>query len=154
MRAGQETIDLKAETLRRLHRDWDQRRRGRPMPARADFDPAELKYILGHLSLIEVLRDPVRFRYRVHATNAAMRLGFDMTGKELDSLPNPEYRRLIREPHEAAVRLRRPVHMLRDHRFSDHRLWKCEALSLPLSGDGVEVDMLMSAVVWAEGGCR
>ena len=144
-------LEIRAETLRRLYRDWDRRRAGRAMPARADFDAVDLKYILGHLSLIEVLREPLRFHYRVHATQAAERLGFDMTGKPLDSLPNAEYRALIRIHHESVVRLRRPVPVLRDHLFSDSRCWKCEALSLPLSADGREVDMLMSAVVWHEG---
>src|SRR4051794_23492799 len=43
-------IEIESATLRRLYADWDARRRGRKLPARADFDPLELKYILGNLS--------------------------------------------------------------------------------------------------------
>lgn len=142
---------ITADPLRRLYREWDLRRAGRAMPARGDFDATELKYILGHLSLIDVLRQPLRFRYRVHATQAAERLGFDITGKPLDRLPNAEYHALIQAHHESVVRQRQPVLVLRDRRFSDSRTWKCEALSLPLSASGGEIDMLMSAVVWQKG---
>ncbi len=73
-----------------------------------------------------------------------------MTGKELDSLPNGEYRALIHEHHTQVIRRRRPVYVMREHRFSDHGCWKCEALSLPLASDGAAIDMLMSAVMWEE----
>lgn len=131
-----------------LYRDWEARRAGREFPARSDFDPVDLKYILGYLSVIDVLRGPLRFRYRIHASNAADRLGFDLTGKELDALPDERYRKMIREHHETVLEKRTPVVVLRDHHFDDSRTWHCEALGVPLSSDGTVIDMLMSAVVW------
>src|SRR5690348_15860588 len=83
----QEYIDVGTLTnvaLKRLHDEWRSRCRGRNFPARADFDPAEMGYILGNLSLVEVRRHPLRFFFRVHASNVATRLGFDMSPKLLD----------------------------------------------------------------------
>ena len=83
-------LELHAPQSRRLYDDWETRRHGRLFPARADFDPLELRYIIGNLSLLDVLRDPLRFRYRVHSTNMAQFLGFDLTGKEIDAAPDPQ----------------------------------------------------------------
>jgi len=35
----------------------------RRFPARADIDPLDFGYVLGHVMLLDVLRDPLRFRY-------------------------------------------------------------------------------------------
>ncbi|MGH6982157.1 MAG: PAS domain-containing protein, partial [Stellaceae bacterium] len=74
-------MDLHNPALIALYDLWAQRRRDRKFPARADFQPADLKLVLGHLSIFEVHRDPLRFRCRLHGSLTAQRLGFDMTGK-------------------------------------------------------------------------
>lgn len=134
--------------LERLHRDWDSRRRGRRMPARVDFDPIDIKYILGSLSLVDVLRDPLRFRFRVHATNVAVRVGFDLTGKDIDAIADPHYRRLVRDHYLAVVERRRPVVEFRDRVMTDKTCLHCEVLALPLGDDGETADRIMSAFVW------
>jgi hypothetical protein len=136
-------IDIKRPKLRRLYGDWLERRRGRPIPARADFDILDFRYILGDLNLLDVLYEPLRFRFRVHATNAVARLGFDLTGKTIDSYPDPEYRRIVREHFTAAVELRAPQRIVRDpYRFRD-RVLRWEGLILPLSTGGSTVSMLL-----------
>lgn len=50
--------------LVQLFHHWQTMRGTRPMPRRADFDPASLPLLLGNLILVDVLRDPLRFRYR------------------------------------------------------------------------------------------
>ena len=79
--------------MRRLYEDWKIRRHC-PIPRRADFDPAALSYILGKLSLVEVWRDPLRFRARVHGTSLAQRLGHELTGKFFDEAPDLPWLRL------------------------------------------------------------
>ena len=140
--------DLKTPALRRLLQDWEDRRRGRDLPARKDFDPADIRYIVGNLSLVEVLRDPLDFRFRIHATNVAERMGFDLTGKMLTALPDQQYAALIRQHYTETVTLRRPVARYRNRVMTDQHTWHCEVLVLPLSSDGKTVDMLMSAFVW------
>ena len=41
--------ELRHPNLVRLYRHWDEVRRGRPMPSRADVDPLSLPQLLGHL---------------------------------------------------------------------------------------------------------
>lgn len=141
-------LAVKSPVLQRLHDEWDHRRRGRLMPARADFDPIDLKYILGNLTMVDVLRDPLRFRIRLHATNVAAHVGFDLTGKELDAITDPHYRELVRDHYTAVVERRRPVLEFRDRVMTDNVCLHCEVLALPLGNDGQVVDRIMSAFVW------
>ena len=140
-------LDIRAEKLRRLHRDWDLRRGGRKFPARADFNPWDLKYIVGNLSLIDVLRDPLRFVFRLHATGNAERIGVDLTGKEVAMMPTAKLAARVRAHYELVVATGAPVAQHRDGRF-DERDWDYEVLVLPLSNDGAAINMLMSALVW------
>jgi hypothetical protein len=139
-------LELHAPQSRRLYDDWETRRHGRLFPARADFDPLELRYIIGNLSLLDVLRDPLRFRYRVHSTNMAQFLGFDLTGKEVDAAPDPQRGRQIKDHFIAVVDSGEPS--VRHHEWlgGNHRTMRHESLVLPLAKDGTTIDMLLSAV--------
>ena len=148
METGDVALAVKSPALQRLYDDWESRRRGRLMPARADFDPVDLKDILGNLTMVDVLRDPLRFRVRVHATNVAARVGFDLTGKEIDAITDPHYRKLVRDHYTAVVERRRPVLEFRDRVMTDNICLHCEVLALPLGNDGQVVDRVMSAFVW------
>jgi hypothetical protein len=143
-----DTDALQSAVLRRLHADWQSRRGARRFPARTDFDPVDLKYILGNLSLVDVRRHPLRFFFRLHATNIAARAGHDMTGKLLDQHPDPRYRSLVLDHYLRAVDERRPVAVRREGQFTDSVTLDCEVLVLPLARDGENIDMLMVGFVW------
>ena len=85
-------MDIKDTRLRRLYEYWLQRKGGRRFPSRRDIDPVEIRYVLGWVMLIDALRDPVRFRVRLHGTGMAGEAHYDLTGKFIDELPHPEYR--------------------------------------------------------------
>jgi len=146
--ANEPALSVKSPVLQRLHQEWESRRRGRRMPARADFDPVDLKFVLGHLSLIDVQRDPLRFRFRIHASNVAARVGFDLTGKDVDAIADTYYRKLVRAHYIAVVDRRRPVVEFRDRVMTDSVCLHCEVLALPLGDDGEAVDRIMSGMVW------
>ncbi|HEV2265527.1 MAG TPA: PAS domain-containing protein [Stellaceae bacterium] len=147
----QEYIDVGTLTnaaLKRLHDEWRSRRRGRSFPARADFDPAEMGYILGNLSLVEVRRHPLRFFFRVHASNIATRVGFDMTRKFLDESPDVRYRSLILDHYLRTLDERRPIAARHEQDVTDRTVLNCEALALPLAHDGENIDMVMTGLSW------
>jgi hypothetical protein len=141
-------LGVTSPVLLRLHRDWQERRAGREFPSRSDFDPVDLKYLLGSLSLIEVRHQPLRFRFRLHGSDNVSHVGMDLTGKDLDSFPYDQTRTLIQAHYEAVVVERRPVGRTRNGAFTDGRVWRYEILVLPLSSSGATIDMLMSALVW------
>jgi hypothetical protein len=140
-------LDLTSAPAKRLHQNWESWRRGRLFPARSDFDPLDLRYIVGHLSLVDVTYDPLRFRYRLHGSHTADWLGYEMTGKEIDDSPGPEASNLIRHHFTMAVEQRMPIAWRRQFMRTDNRTLNHEALILPLARDGATIDMLMAAVV-------
>ena len=133
--------------LRRLYEYWLIKKGNRRFPARRDIDPLDFTYVLGHVMLLDVLRDPLRFRVRVHGTDMVRRAGYDLTGKLMDDLPITDYRRYVRERCEGLVRTGEPL-ALRHNRTLDQRIRCYEALWLPLSDDGQQVTMLLCAMIY------
>lgn len=140
---------LRDQRIVRLYAYWCARRGERALPARADLDPAEFAYVLGNLVLMEVQREPLRFRYRLHGVNLVMRDGYDMTGRWLHDHPEPEYRTRIEQTYGEVARTARPAHGVRDI-VVDGRMRRYESLVLPLGHDGTTVDMILGAQVYLE----
>lgn len=134
-------LEIASPNLRRLHGDWLSRLRGRAMPARRDFDILDFKYILGDLNLLAVERDPLRFR--VHATNATVRLGLDLTGRTVDDYPDPDYRAMVGGLYAEVIETRAPRCVMQMRYRLPDKLLSWEVLVLPLSNDGSDVNMLL-----------
>jgi hypothetical protein len=133
--------------LKRLFAYWCAARQGRPMPSRRDLDPLDFWYVLGHVMLIDVLREPLRFRFRLHGTEITQRVHYDLTGKLLDEIPDAEYRRYAIERCRRLVAAARPQRV-EQNRELDGRIHRYEALWLPLSDDQVSVTMLMCGLIY------
>jgi len=143
------SLGIRDARLTRLLADWEARRRGRAFPSRADFTPHDLKYLIGNLSLLDVVYAPLRFRYRIHATRLAQRVGVELTGKWTDEIPNPVHAAGARSHFTEVIERRTPIVYRRVHEFvTDNLPHDCEILALPLASDGRTINMLMSAFVW------
>ncbi len=133
--------------LRRLYEYWLAKRGTRRFPARTDIDPLDFPYILGNVMLLDVVRDPLRFRVRVHGTEMVMRAGYELTGKFLDDLPITDYRLYVRERCEGLVRDGEPL-LIRHNRALDGNTRRYEAIWLPFADDGERVSMLLCALIY------
>jgi hypothetical protein len=141
--------EIRHPNLVRLYRHWDEVRRGRSMPSRADVDPLSLPQLLGNLILIDVLREPLRFRYRLIGTRLTERIRRDMTGKFFDDIPEPVYRDRLYSWHGGVVAEKTPRGGVTARRLLDR--WEpYEILTLPLSTDGVEVDMTLTGLYYRD----
>ena len=109
--------------------------------------PIDLGYVLGHIMLVDVLRDPLRFRVRLHGTEMVMRTNYDLTGKLLDELPHAEYRKYVLERCRDLIADARPLRV-EQNRPIGGRLHRYEAVWLPLSEDGKTVTMLMCGLIY------
>jgi hypothetical protein len=134
--------------LQQLYAYWDERRAGRPMPARAGIDPVDFAYALGNVILVDVLHAPMRFRIRLHGTTLATEAGYELTGKMLDELPISEFRTLAEQSFTTTATTGRAFHSSRD-RVLDGRRRAYETLMLPLSDDGATVNMLLVALFYS-----
>ena len=143
------SLGIRDTRLQQLYADWEARRHGREFPARTDFTPHDFAYVLGNLSLLDVAYDPLRFRYRVHATKLAQRIGLELTGKWVHEIPNSGHAEGARAHFTEVVNRRTPIIYRREQEFvTDNLPHNCEILALPLARDGSTIDMLMSAFVW------
>lgn len=130
--------------LRRFLAYWQDKRQGRGMPARRDVDPLEFSWILGRVSLVEVAEEEPRFRYRLVASTLADHLGYEVTGRSTADIPEPEMRAYVESQYTRVAETRLP-HADRGDMVLDGRLWRSEALYLPLSADDGRVDMILVA---------
>src|SRR6266852_1145497 len=124
-------------------------RRVRDFPARRDIDPLDFRYALGHVKLLDVLRQPLRFRFRLHGTALTLRAGYDMTGKLADELPNAKNRAMLIERCRTVVEQRRPLAMTDNRLLGRSTLW-FEVLWLPLAEDGSTISMLIVALYYRD----
>jgi hypothetical protein len=147
MRSLIEQIETPA--LRWLFTYWDGLRRGREFPARRDIDPLDFAYALGHVMLLDVLYDPLRFRFRLHGTDLVLRAGYDMTGKMADELPNEKNRAVLVKRCRSVVEMREPLVAV-DARLVSGRMVGFEVLWLPLSDDGTTISILMGGLYYRD----
>lgn len=138
--------DIVDPRLRQLHAYWRDERGGRALPSRTDIDPAALRFVLGYLVLVDVCRDPLRFRIRLQGTELEWWIGADLTGKTLESLPSPELRSLAAELLMRVVESHAPLHKVGEEMIGDLPR-RYEALFLPLASDGINVNMVLAAVL-------
>lgn len=135
--------------LRRLYDYWDSRRAGRRYPARRDLDPVEFSFALGNVTLIDVLHEPLRFRFRLMGSLQAQRVGKDLTGRMVDELPNADYRNLLLKAYRDAIETGEPNTQIYEQEI-EGRLRQFEVLRLPLAEDGQTINMLLLCPMFFE----
>ena len=150
---GDLAVEIGEPRLLRLYQYWMARKGAGRFPARRDIDPLDFQYLLGHVMLVDVLRDPLRFHVRLHGTDLAERARYDLTGKYLEQLPITEYRDYVIERCEYLVERGEPA-VIRTDRILDGYRRAYEALWLPFSDDGATVTMLLCALIYADAGNR
>ena len=137
---------IQSDVLRRLVAHWSRIRGQRRMPARADFDPLEVRYALGCISLIEVHRDPLRFYFRLDGTKQVDLFGVDCTRRYLHEAMPAEYAAMVAASFSDVVARQEPRYHRRQIAYHE-RLMEYEAVILPFSSDGERVDLLMTGIV-------
>jgi hypothetical protein len=135
--------------LRALFDYWRARADARAMPARRDIDPADFVALLSAVALVDVLYDPLRFRYRLVGTQIVERLGREMSGRWVSEIPRPQLREATMRDYELVVRQRAAVLDHGDDIYDTRRI-RYEILRLPLSEDGVLINMILTAAVYGE----
>ncbi len=143
--SGLPAIETDDDAIARLYAYWAGKRRGRAFPSRVDIDPMEFAYILGWVILVDVLRDPLRFKFRIYGSELVNRMGFDLTGKYLSDHPSAEFRAHVEQQWGQVIDRGAAAHSRFD-RWVDGRHMRFESLRLPLSSDGATIDMMLVAV--------
>jgi hypothetical protein len=141
---------IRHPSLKRMFRLWDTKRGDRRWPLRHDLDPCEFSFILGYVTLLDVIAPadgrPRRFYFRVDGTKQAELFGMDCTGKFLDQAVSVPSSQLAEESYNATIDSGEPQYRAREIEFRG-RFLQYEIILLPMSRDGSVADMLMTVVM-------
>jgi hypothetical protein len=126
-----------------LYQYWNARRGIRPMPSRADIEPAEMRQWLPRVTLVDVGPDGQQFTYRLVGTQIVDLLGMDPSGQPVQSAWPAEEAAPLLEGYRAAVETRAPVFCQQTCLWLEDQKPSAWAMRLPLSTDGDRVDMVL-----------
>ena len=119
--------------VRRFLTLWlEAHRNGRP-PGKEFLDPLQLRFLLGSICLLEVQKQPLRFRYRLVGTDIVRRLDMEMTGKWLDEHPDKALRPFLVDGAAMVYRNASPGYCRASTRTLG-RDWLLELVAVPLLG--------------------
>lgn len=131
-----------------LRNYWDAKRAGRVMPSRADIKPAEMKEYLGWIILIDVLPGCEDFRFRMIGTRVSQYFLADATGqtmREAFAAYGDAVVSGIVATHRKTARDRVVVRAFGGAGWLGRSFLDFDAIYLPLSDDGVNANMILSA---------
>jgi len=137
---------IRSDLLRQLVAHWQRIRGGRRMPARTDFDPLDVRFALGNISLIEVRRDPLRFYFRLDGTKQVGLFGVDCTRRYLEECMPVDHTAMATASYRGVVDRGEPDYHRRQIAFHE-RMIDYEIVILPFSSDGARVDLLLTGIV-------
>jgi hypothetical protein len=136
----------------RIRRVFDYWRAIRPaedrLPGRQHLEPADLPELLRWLWLVDIQREPLRFRYRLVGTGHREVIGQDLTGKWIDEAFS-HFPRMATYPQFLDVVAGEPRYCRCPPPFRvDERYVAMERLLLPLARDGLSVDMMLGFTIY------
>jgi hypothetical protein len=130
--------------LNAIYDYWLAKRGRRRMPSRQDIDPIKIPKLLPNLMLIDVSYEPIKFRYRLVGTRVVDATGENRAGKDFDTVDFIKSNPTVMEQYIAIVTTGEPLHSLEPfHRRDTGQPYEVDRLLLPLSSDGVTVDMIL-----------
>ncbi|GHD56862.1 hypothetical protein GCM10017083_37490 [Thalassobaculum fulvum] len=125
------------------------------LPGRQHFDPVELAHrypqLLQHLWLVDVERDPLRFRLQLVGSAVYMTSPFARSGRYIDEFIDPASRaETLNAAFTRLVETRQPEFRQGWPRVASSRHARQLArLSLPLAADGETVDTIVNLTTYA-----
>jgi hypothetical protein len=125
---------------------WERIRGHRSMPRRGDIDPVDIPRLLPFVMLVDVLADPLDFRFRLIGTAIQAIIAQNYVGRRFSELPHMVKGNMIWAEYEAAVSQRRPIAAIIDYVGTDRQVLGVRHCLMPLSNDDRTVNMIFAAV--------
>jgi hypothetical protein len=137
---------LQDPLLRAVALYWRGKLRPGRLPGRRDLDPVEIPRLLSHLYLIDVEREPLRFRHRLVGTQITEWAGRDATGDYVDEIYYGDNHDTILAEYRGVVQSGLPRRDDLEARWPNQDYKFYTRLVFPLAADGRQVDMMMGAL--------
>lgn len=139
-------IEIRDDRLQGLFRYWGSKLHGRPMPARADLDPLEMRPWLGNLVLVDFPPNPKEYRIRLEGVNVVQFYGSSRTGHGIEVMTSEMERQVVLPQYFSVVETRIPAYFEAEFISSEGVLTYQHKLILPLSDDGARVNMTLAGI--------
>jgi hypothetical protein len=119
------------------------------LPGRQHVEPTDLAELLRWIWLVDIQREPLRFRYRLLGTGHREVMGADFTGKWIDEV-FADFARMQGYADFLAVTQGEARYCRRAPEFpvGNKKYVAMERLLLPLARDGVTVDMMLGLTLY------
>lgn len=144
------TQALQSEKLRRFHQIWTDLKGAGDLPLRAEVSPERLGFMLGHVSIIEVLREPLNFRYKLIGTKIEDAGRHGDQGKTVDQIEPACYRDMVSAACRTVVDTAQPLVHQVTYLHHQNRV-KFERVILPFTVSGGVVEVLLEGSDWLTG---
>lgn len=137
---------FRAAPMRRIAAYWQSKCAPGRLPGRADILPEELRGDLPHVYLIDVLRQPLRFRFRLVGTAVCVLAGRDYTGAFLTEAKYGPNWQAIFDAYREVVERREPLAAELFAPWFGRDFHYYERFLAPLCQDGGPVTMIFAAL--------
>lgn len=141
---------LESEKLRRFHQLWVDLKGAGDLPSRADVSPEQLGFLLGRVTIVDVLRDPLNFRYKLIGTKIEEAGRHGDQGKTVDQIEPVAYRMMVTAAYREVVEGRAPVCHRINYKHHQSQV-TLERVILPFRLAGSDVEVLLEASDWQPG---
>jgi hypothetical protein len=122
------------------------------LPGRQHFDPASVPALLPNVLLVDVHRDPLRFRYRLLGTRVDAVYGTSLVGRWLEDIYIDPQARIVLDEYRIVAEQQKPVWRSgRPAMVPEPRCALIEILRLPLASDSQKVDMVLGLTLYFDG---
>lgn len=135
-----------SEPLRRVAAYWLAKARPDRLPGRADIHPEELVRELPFIYLVDVVRTPLTFRYRLVGTAIVQWAGREYTGVAINEAEYGPHWEAIFNDYRAVMESGAPTRAERSGPWLSKEHQYYERFLAPLASDGRTVDMILGAL--------
>jgi hypothetical protein len=137
---------FKTHVVRQAHDYWHAKAATGRLPSRADINPEEMRAILPYVYLVDVLHQPLRFRFRLVGTQIRVWAAREYTGIDVSEQDYGPNWRIIHEQYRAVTETKVPIHDDFEALWVNREFQHYERFLAPLASDGNSVDMLFGAL--------
>jgi PAS domain len=142
---------LNSPRLREAYAYWNAKRRNKLMPSRSDIDPVEIPPLLPYVFLIDVVREPLDFRYQLIGTQACDIMRGDFTGQFFSKIPGKGKGTALWQGCDAVLSSKAAMSWDIPYVGPERFLRSYKNVLLPLSNDGVNVTMIFKVISFERG---
>lgn len=137
---------MAADVIANARAYWEKIRGDRSMPTRASLDPIDIPPLLPFVMLVDVLRNPLDFRFRLIGTEVSLIISGNYRGVRFSDLPHMAPGNKVWSEYEEVVTTRKPLFSAVDYVGSNRYVRGIQHCLMPFSADGETVDLIFVAV--------